>query len=89
MVDYENGEFADMTIETAEGEFTGSFSQFRINKESIPENMHVYELRHGDDDSIPCSIENSVVVNLYGTFISTTPIQINDFITINEWGFDS
>lgn len=38
--------------------------------------MYYYDLRHGDDDSVyPCSIENVVLINRWGTICFKQPIE--------------
>ena len=39
---------------------TGYFTELRVDKETVPEEMHCYELRYGDDDGFPVSVEESV-----------------------------
>lgn len=37
----------------------GYFTGMRVDKETVPEGMHCYELRHGDDWGFPVSVEES------------------------------
>ena len=52
------------------------FTELRIDKSSIPEGMFCYSLRHGDDDSFPSTVENSVVVNYYGAILTTEKLNL-------------
>jgi len=52
------------------------FSQLRIDRDTIPKGLYAYDLRHGDDDGIPCTLEKSVTVNYFGTVLSSRPFHI-------------
>lgn len=43
--------------------------------------LHIFDLRHGDDDSIPLTLEETVTVNRFGTILS--PV---DFLEITSSG---
>ena len=45
------------------------FMELRVNKDTIPVGMYCYDLRHGDDDGMPCTIEQNVIVNYFGAVI--------------------
>ena len=48
------------------------FSMFRIDRSSVPGNMYMYEVRHSDyDDADPVEIKGNVLVNFWGTLISS------------------
>ena len=47
------------------------YTELHTDKSSIPDGMYCYDLRHGDDDSFPSAVENSVAVNYYGTILTT------------------
>lgn len=51
-------------------------SACRIDRNTIPKGYYAYDLRHGDDWGVPCSIEQRVVVNYFGTVVSNRPIAI-------------
>lgn len=65
------------------------FSQFK----GTPRIPHCYEyfLRHGDDDSTPCTLEKSVTVNRFGRVLSFVPLMEADCeyrtIGTEDWGF--
>ena len=47
------------------------FSDYRIDRSTIPPELHMYELRHEDDDwSTPCQIARGIFVNFFGTILS-------------------
>lgn len=52
------------------------FTFNRIDPTTIPDGLYVYDIRH-DDDSLgdPVTIEARVLVNRYGSVITTKPIQ--------------
>lgn len=52
------------------------FSQLRIDRDTLPKGIYAYDLRHGDDDGIPCTMEKHVVVNYYGTVLSNRPFSL-------------
>lgn len=55
---------------------TGYFTELRVDKETVPEWMHCYELRHGDDDGFPVSVEESVRVNYFGAVLFTEELEL-------------
>lgn len=49
----------------------------RIDRASVPEGLHLYELRHADDDwGEPCELARGILVNFYGTVLSREPIEL-------------
>jgi len=52
------------------------FSQFRIDRDTPPKGIYAYDLRHGDDDGTPCTLEKHVVVNHFGTVLSNRPFSL-------------
>lgn len=80
------------------GEFSGDkvkgipalFSEVRIDRDSIPDNLFVYEVRHDDEGFLdPAQIKRWIMVNFYGTLITKVPLlgQNEDSIYIEdgEW----
>lgn len=51
------------------------FTFNRIDPTTIPDGLYVYDIRHADDLGDPVSIEAPVLVNRYGSVITTKPIQ--------------
>lgn len=73
----------------------GYFNDCRIDKDTIPSNFYFWELADGDSDGNPCRYSPKILVNFYGTFITTScDLPIDDvksyegFInSLDEWGF--
>lgn len=57
---------------------TGYFTGMRVDKETVPEGMHCYELRHGDDWGFPVSVEESVRVNYFGAVLFTEALELGN-----------
>lgn len=57
---------------------TGYFTEMRVDKETVPEGMYCYELRHGDDDGFPVSVEEHVRVNYFGTVILMEALELGE-----------
>ena len=55
--------------------------------------LHRYDLRHGDDDSFPVTLEHRVVVNRFGTIFTAVPLLDEHVrsrtITEDDWGYRS
>ena len=49
----------------------------RINRNIVPDGLHCYDLRHGDDGNA-CSVEAHVTVNHYGTVLCKEPIDFGE-----------
>lgn len=52
------------------------FTQLRIDKASVPEELYYYGLRHSDDGSFPLTVENNVIVNYYGAILTTERLNL-------------
>lgn len=72
----------------------GYFNDMRIDKGSVPSGFHFWELADGDCDGTPCRYKPGILVNFYGTFITTGELPIDcpgwneGFINSDdEWGF--
>lgn len=67
------------------------FTELRIDKDTVPDGMYCYALRHGDDDGMPCTIERSVKVNYFGAVIVSVPFDFGneDYISVSyeDFGF--
>ena len=66
---------------------TGYFTELRVDKETVPEGMHCYELRHGDDDGFPVSVEESVRVNYFGAVLFTEALELGEEKAL-QFGYD-
>lgn len=69
----------------------GVFTELRVDKSTIPEGVNCYELRHGDDDSYPAAIEQSVRVNYFGAVLMTDKMELGENgyveLTFDDFGF--
>lgn len=69
----------------------GYFSESRIDKSTIPDGWYVYEIRGSDYDyERPTTIENRVIVNFCGSFITQTPIKYSkgkDYFHLKRNGY--
>ena len=53
------------------------FNELRIQRESVPKGLRLYELRHEDeDDAFPCQIADGILVNFYGSVLTSRPVQL-------------
>lgn len=64
----------------------------RIDRSTVPDGMYMYEIRHSDEDwGVPIQLGKSIMVNHYGTIISSRPIDIPPDglreISAEDWGF--
>lgn len=68
-------------------EFQGHYvlftpSRVKYLKESLSEDIEVYELRHSDQEFEACQIARNIWVNHYGTFLSIGEIDLGEEFTI-------
>lgn len=56
----------------------GYFTELRVDKETVPEGMHCYELRYGDDDGFPVSVEENVRVNYFGAVLLAEALELGE-----------
>ena len=53
------------------------FTDMRIDRNTVPKGMYLYEVRHDDDGrGDPCQIGRWILVNHLGTLISNEPIKL-------------
>ena len=58
------------------------FTECRIDRATVPEDVYRYELRHGDEDwGEPRELARNLMVNFYGTVLTREPFQL----TIDGW----
>lgn len=69
----------------------GIFTEFRVDKSTIPKGINCYELRHGDDDSYPVTVEENVSVNYYGAVLMTDKMELGQegyvSLSYDDFGF--
>ncbi len=56
----------------------GYFTELRVDKGTVPEGMYCYELRHGDDDGFPVSVEENVRVNYFGAVLLAEGLELGE-----------
>ena len=55
------------------------FSEWRIDRTTVPPGLYLYELRHEDEDwGTPCQVAKSILVNFYGTVLTTEPLELGE-----------
>ena len=52
------------------------FTSIRLDRDTLPKGMYMYEVRHADDGGLPCEIARRVMVNHFGTIITSKPIDL-------------
>ena len=53
------------------------FSPDRIDRTTVPAGLFQYEIRHADENwGEPCQIAKGILVNFYGTVVTSDPIQL-------------
>lgn len=71
--------------------YIGQYIDMRIDRETVPEGKYAYDCRHGDENDwvTPVTIEQHVIVNFAGTFISDIPIEFPKelYIELDDWEF--
>ncbi len=71
----------------------GWFNDMRIDRDTIPQGYHFWELADEDCDGIPCRYRPGILVNFYGTFITKGELPIDDeeyqsgYMEPEEWRF--
>ena len=47
------------------------FTDWRVDRTSVPTDMKMYEVRHADEDwGEPCQLARGIFVNFYGTILT-------------------
>lgn len=55
------------------------FTQWRVDRSTVPPRLHLYELRHEDEDwSRPCQVARGILVNFYGTVLTAEPLKLDE-----------
>lgn len=61
------------------------FTCLRVDPETVPEGLYIYEVRHDDDQQgNPVQIANWILVNHWGTLISNKPIRLTPEVGRNN-----
>lgn len=59
------------------------FTDVRIEKETVPKGLYMYQVRHDEEDwSEPIQVKNYILVNFLGTLITKEPLLTNDETSI-------
>lgn len=56
----------------------GYFSDIRIDRNTVPSCFHFWELADADSNGEPCRYRKEILVNFFGTFITTGQLPIDD-----------
>jgi hypothetical protein len=56
----------------------GYFNDARIDRKSVPDRFHFWELADGDCDGTPSRYRPGILVNFYGTFITAGSLPLDD-----------
>lgn len=72
----------------------GYFCDIRIDRTTVPNSFDFWELADGDSDGTPCRYKFGILVNFFGTFITTGRLPVDDMEygegyinSEDEWGF--
>ena len=69
-------------------EYTGEFTDLRVDRKTIPEGLYAYDLRDADCSGDICQVQYIVWVNHFGTIITDKPItNIDDAPSVKDWWF--
>lgn len=61
------------------------FTCLRIDRDTVPKGMYLYEVRHDDDQQgDPVQMANWIMVNHWGTLISNQPVKLEKSPTVNN-----
>ena len=53
------------------------FTELRVDRDTVPEGLRCYELRHTDEDwGEPCELARGIMVNFMGTILTSDPYQL-------------
>ena len=55
------------------------FTNMRVDRSTVPENLYVYELRDEDCTGEICEIKPFVMVNHWGTIICKEPFEMDEY----------
>lgn len=62
-------------------------TDWRIDRSTVPTDLHLYELRHADEDwGNPCQLAKGILVNFYGSILTAQSIPLPESGYLN---FDS
>ena len=74
----------------------GYLCDLRIDRTTVPNSFDFWELADGDSDGTPCRYKFGILVNFFGTFITTGRLPVDDMEygegyinSEDEWGTGS
>ena len=75
---------------------SGYFSNYRIDRSTVPDCFNFWELADADSDGEPCRYRKGILVNFFGTFITRSELPIDEEESCTgyidgyeEWYFDT
>jgi len=71
----EKADFFEVEIYSTGQTVEGLFTCIRVDRDTVPEGWYAYDLREGEDGEF-CTIENDVLVNHGGTFLTQQEIDL-------------
>lgn len=87
VIDVNSGQLQEVEIKG----YYGIFTELRVDKSTLPQGVNCYELRHGEDDSYPVAMEQSVRVNYFGAVLMADKMELgkNGYaeLTLDDFGF--
>ncbi len=87
VIDVNSGQLQEVEIKG----YYGVFTELRVDKSTLPKGINCYELRHGDDDSYPVTVEEKVSINYYGAVLMTDKMELGEDgyveLTFDDFGF--
>ena len=55
------------------------FTDWRVDRMTVPPNMFLYEVRHADEDwGDPCQLARGILVNFYGSILTAEPMKLSE-----------
>lgn len=65
------------------------FTNSRIDRNSLPERIYAYDIRHSDDGDEFATIQKKVIVNHAGTIITKEeiPMTCGDYTPVEDYNF--
>lgn len=93
-ISFQRASFMKMSIwyytKESGNSITGYLSLERIDEGTIPEGWYMYDIREGDYDE-PATIENHVMVDYFGTFLTSQKLDIPEegYLSIRDWYIDT
>ena len=61
------------------------FTDLRVKRDKLPDDIYCYDMRHGDDMGEPVTVEDHVTVNHFGTILTTIPMDFggSDYLPVD------